>query len=231
MSYPYGFGQEPMPFPTQPGAAGITPGPLPGQMKLPDGRVVEVRDWTWRPTFDTELIAAITPAGAVHTFFRNLAWATGLRKNELYTNMTIPNQLPNGWFGKVFGVHIYVLQNEVAGAGIWTTPEDVKRIVGGSFVQFRTSSDKVEMEGTGQMFPSPWGLTGVAEFAGAGLHEFSAVNNGVASIGALPAMIPVVDLVNEMVFEVRVTFPDGLALDNASHLQVALRTYTAKPVR
>ena len=227
MSY---LGQDPnqIPPPAGMGAGGIVPGALPGQIKLPDGRVVEVRDWTWRPTWDTEVIAAATAAGSVVTFFRNLAWATGLRKNELYTNMTIPNQLPSGWFARCFGVHLWVVHNEFAGAGIWTTPEDMERIIQGAFVQFRTSSDKVEMEGTGPMFPSPWGSSGVMQFAGGALHEFSLLNNG---IGPVPPMVPHVDLVNEMIFEVRVVFPDGLALDNTAHLRVALRTYTAKPVR
>lgn len=225
------FGQNVPPIPAAAAApAGIRPGQMPGQIEI-NGELVEVKDWTDRPIYDTELLVTPVAAGAEVNFFRTLTWPAGPRKNRIYTNMTVPNQLPAGWFARVYGISFHVLQQEVAGAGIPTTAEDVQRILYNGFFQLLTSSDKVETEGTLIMFPSPYGLSGPMQFEGGALHEMSNLNNGVASKGALPHISPYLDLVNEMVVEGRVTFPDGLVLDNNCRLQLVLNTWTAKPVR
>jgi len=222
------FGQD-VPFPSAPGSA--TPGPMPGQLRLTDGSIIEVKDISDRPIFDTELILDPIVAGTDYFFFRNIAWPNGLRKDFRFTNMTIPNQLPSGWKARVYGVHLYVIPIlDTAGVITLTTPEDVQRITYNAFCQFLTSSDKVEIEGTMEMFPSPYGLTGMGMFAGAALHEVSQINNGVPSPGALGPMKPTIDLVNEMIFGMRVVFPGACNLDNPCMLKCVLRTWTAKPV-
>lgn len=216
-----------------PGPGGITPGPQPGQIVVPSVGLVEISDWTEGPIYDTELLVTPVGAGTTINFFRNLAFAppAGI-KDVRYTNMTTPSQLPSGWRAIVYQVGFRVLLNEVViGAGAFTTPEDVQRVLTEGVAEFITGNQKVEKEGPLTLFPCPFGLAGPVAFATPALHEWSAINNGVAALSAVPPMNIVIDLTNELTFTAGVSFPGGLILDNNVFLQCVLMAWIRRPVR
>lgn len=221
------YGQLPIPGA---GAGGISPGPMPGQIYVPGAGLVEVKDWTQEPVYDTELLVTPIAAGTTYTFFRNLNIAA-VPKDARYTNMVTTQQLPSGWRAIVHGVHFKVLPMEVAGAGIPTTPEDMQRITYQGVVEFVTGNSKIERQGPMDMFPDPYGLSGPMAFAGGVLHEFSNLSNGVPSLGAMQKDDIVIDLTNELTFFATATFPGGLVLDNNCFLRCTLRAFVSKPVR
>lgn len=227
------FGSPAIPGSSTPGPGGIMAGPQPGQIYVPGIGMVEVKDWTEGPIYDTEQL--VTPVGAGQTinFFRNLAFAPPLAAKDVrYTNMTTPSQLPSGWRAVVYGVGFRVLHNEnVVGAGVFPTPEDVTRVLTEGVAQFITGNQKVEKEGPLTLFPCPFGISGPIEFAGPALHEVSALSNGTPALGAVPKMSIVIDLTNELTFGAEVTFPGGLILDANVFLQCILMAWISRPVR
>lgn len=215
-------------------APGVTPGPEPGQLWINGVGYVDAKSWTQDILFDTEqLPAGNTPAGTTYNFFRSTAFQlTGVRKSVLDTNIVVAQQLPSGWQMYVYGMGYRVAQREnVVGAGIFTSPADVQRILAGGFGQFMTGNQKIEREGPLETWPCPVGLTGPIMRTGAAATTWSSINNGVASMGAMPPMDITINLSRELTFEGSVTFPIGITLDAACFLQLILFGYVAKPVR
>lgn len=214
-------------------AGGIQSGGRPGVLNIPGIGMVDAKTWTEEVLYDTEIIATPAPAGTIYNFFRsNIFTATGLPKNRLYNNMEVASQLPNMWNGYVYQIGVRVLNRENAvGGGIWTTANDIKRTLEGGYGEFVTGATKTERAGPLLTWACPIGLTGVHMRTNAGDTVFTALNNGVASLGATPPMDISINLSDEMTFNMPVTFFDGLILDVAVYLQVMLFLYIAKPVR
>lgn len=236
MSYPLGYlGQDAPPPPpaAAPGRAqgGVIPGPLPGTLYVPGVGMLEVKDWTETVIYDTELITTPVAAGDRYTFFRNLSFPTGVRKIQRYTNMITPQQLPSKWRAIVYGMHFQILPEETAVAGVFTTVDDVQRIMSEAYCEFLTGNQKVEKEGPIIMWPCPYGLTGTFGTTGPAAREWGWINNGVAAIGAMPPSKIIVDLIDELTFFSTATFETALILDNDVLLQCVLRAFVSKPVR
>lgn len=222
-----------LPFDVQ-NAPGVTPGGEPGQVYIQGLGWVDAKSWTQDLLYDTEqLPAGATPAGQTYNYFRSTAFQlTGVRKTLLDTNIVVAQQLPSGWQAYVYGMGFRVHQREnVIGGGVFTTPADVQRVIGGGYGTFTTGNQKVEREGPLEAWPCPVGLTGPIMRTGAAATTWSAINNGVASLGATPPMDITINLSRELTFEGAVTFPYGINLDAICFLQLILFAYVAKPVR
>jgi hypothetical protein len=192
---------------------------------------VDARSWSDEVIYDVENLVTPVAAGAQTTFFRNLAIA-GVNKDRRQTNMVTPNQLPTGWYAKVWGVSLRVLQREiVAGGGLFTTPEDVKRILVEGVLQLTTGNLKNERWLPALMNPSPYGMTGIAERTGAAATLFSAINNGVPAQSAFMELSFPIELSNEMTFQAVYTAPGGLVLDNNTQIMVELHCIQSVPLR
>lgn len=219
--------------------AGVTPegspiqaGPQPGMLWLEaEQRYVDARSWSDEVLYDSENLVTPVAAGAQTVFFRNLAIA-GVNKDRRHTNMTTPNQLPTGWYAKVWGVSLRVHEFEtVAGGGLFTTPEDVKRILTEGVLELTTGNLKTERWLPALMNPSPYGMTGTAFRTGAAATLFSAINNGVPAQSAFMELTFPIELSNEMVFQGILTFPGGLVLDNNTMVIVELHAIQSVPLR
>ena len=235
MTYPLGsLGQAPPPPP--PGAApgaGVVPGPLPGTIYVPGIGMQEIKDWTDTIVYDTENIVTPVPAGVTYRFFRNLNFPAPIAgpKQLRYTNMVSPQQLPNQWRAIVYGIHFAVVCEETGVAGVFTTPDDVQRIMTMGYAEFITGNQKIEKEGPLTTYPSPFGLTGVIATTGPAAREWSYINNGQAAVGALPPSKIIVDLINELTFFATVQFETAMVLDANTMLMCILRAFVSKPVR
>jgi len=65
---------------------------------------VDAKTWMDNVIYDTELIVTPFAAGDELVFFRNLLFVNGVRKDARHTNMVTPNQLPSGWYAKVWAM-------------------------------------------------------------------------------------------------------------------------------
>ena len=237
MGYPMGYiGQDippPPPAPGAPGAGagGVVPGPVPGTFYVPTIGMLEVKDWTETVIYDTERLITPIAAGFTYTFFRNLAFPTGVRKLLRETNMITPQQLPSKWRAIVYGISFAVNPAETAVAGTFTTPDDVQRVMTNGYCEFRTGNQKTEKEGPIITWPSPFGLTGPIATTGPAAREWGWINNGVPSVGALPPMKIIVDLIDELTFFSTVQFESAVILDANVDLVCMLRCFLSKPVR
>lgn len=209
----------------------LQPGPQPGMIWVDAlNDYVDARSWTDTVLYDTENLVTPVAAGAITTYFRNLAIA-GVAKDMRMTNMTTPSQLPTGWYAKVWAVSVRVLERETAlGSGLFTTPEDVKRILVEGVLQLMTGNLKTERFLPVLMNPSPYGMTGLAFRTGAAATLFSAVNNGVPASGAMYELTFPIELSNELVFQAFMTFPGGLQLDNNTQVMVELHCIQSTPL-
>jgi len=225
-----GLGDIPAADPASP----IVPGPRPGMLYIKStGEYVDAKSWNEEPIYDSEVIATPFAAGNRVILFRNTNnFVTGVAKDLRYTNMVGQSQLPSGWFAQVNMMSIRVLQLETAaGSGLFTTPEDVQRILEEGVLTFETGNQKVEKEAPLYHWPCPIGPSGFGMRTGAAFTSFSAVNNGVPSFAATKELeLPVV-LSNELTFQATLTFPGGLTLDNNCIVQMILFTYMSKPLR
>lgn len=218
--------------------AGIIETERAGEIVIPGVGTFDAKAWTQDLMWDTEEIGtvAVPPvvaAGEEYRFFRSTNFQiTTVRKNRLDTNMVVEQQMPSGWKAWVYNMGFRVINMENApGGGVFTTPEDVQRIMTGGVAQFITGNQKVEKEGPLEAFPCPIGMTGMIMRTGAAATTFSAVNNGIASLGATPNLDIAINLSRELTFEAVVRWPYGLQLDARCKLQMVLFCYVAKPVR
>jgi len=215
----------------EPGPGGIVPGPEAGQLWIPTIGWVDVKAWTQEPYYDTELITTPIAAGDEYIFFRNLSFPTGVRKDDRFTNMTMSSQLPSGWQAIVYHISFRVLQMETAVAGIFTTPEDVQRILSQGVARFIVADQKTEKRGPLEMWPCPFGMVGYVTRTGPAATTWSAVSNGLPSMASVPPNDIVINLVDELTFEARVVFRGAMNLDNDTYLQCLMLTWTSKQVR
>lgn len=193
---------------------------------------VDAKTWMDGVIYDTEQIVTPYAAGTRLDFFRNLNFAAGPRKDERYTNMVTPNQLPSGWYAKVYAMSFRVLQNETAaGSGLFTTAEDVQRIMNEGVALLRTANEKTERELPLLMWPSPYGLTGSIARTGAAWTTWSFINNGIPSVGAMTELRYPVELTNELTFQGTFYAPGGLVLDNNCLVMMELHCIQSRPLR
>lgn len=213
-------------------AQAMRPGSRPGQVYLPElDEWVDMKSWTQEPIYDTELITTPVGQGDEYIFFRNPAFPTGVRKDLRHTNVITQQQLPSGWYARIYLMSIQILFMETAVAGLFTTPEDALRLTYQGVGSFITGSQKTEKEAPLIFWPSPLGLTPNVTRTGAGMTSFGVVNSGIPSLGAtIPMKLPI-DLSQELTFEGRVRFPGGMTLDNNTMIMFTLHTYMSKPLR
>lgn len=220
-----------LPVPNEPGPGGIIPGPKAGQIYIPSQGWVQADSWTQEEIYDTELIVTPVTAGDEYVFFRNLTFPLGARKDERFTSMTMPSQLPSGWHAVVFHVGFRVLSMETAAAGVFTSPEDSQRILTQGVGSFIIGSQKTLKQAPLEMWPCPFGMNASIMRTGGAVTTWSAVNNGIPSIGATPPNDIVTNLYDELTFEARVVFRGAMLLDAQTFLQCVMRSWIAKPVR
>jgi len=228
MSYP--LGQPPTGDQSN---APLVQGPQPGMVWSKEvGQWIDMQSWNQEPIYDTEVITTPITAGDEYIFFRNAAFPTGVRKDMRHTNMVAQQQLPSGWYARVYMMSVHVLfQETAAGSGIFTTPEDAIRLYYQGIARFRTGAQKDEKEAPLLFWPSPMGLTGNVERTGPAVSSVGTLNNGVPSLGAVVPLELPIDLTNELTFEGRVRFPGAVTLDNDTQIQMVLHTYMSKPLR
>lgn len=210
----------------------LVAGARPGTIYLRStGEWVDARSWNRAVIYDSELLITPFAAGNRQRLFANIAFPTGVPKDLRFTNMTTPSQLPSGWNAEVRGISVRVLQMETAVPGLFTTPEDVQRVLSEGVITFTTGNQKVELELPALMCPSPFGMTGVIERTGAALSSFSSINNGVAAMTAVQELPFPVALTNELTFQGTYQAPGGLILDNDTYLMMELWGVLSVPVR
>jgi len=193
---------------------------------------VDAKTWSDGVIYDTELVQTPFAAGAELWFFRSATFATGVRKDERYTNIVTPNSLPSGWYAKIHAMSIRVLQTETAaGSGLFTTAEDVQRIMHEGVAWLYTANEKTERALPIMMWQSPYGLTGSISRTGPAWTTWSVINNGVPSQGAIDEMRYPVELSNELTFQGRLRFPGGLTLDNNCMVMMELHCIQSRPLR
>lgn len=216
------LGQVPAP-PAAPGAGAMVPGPGPGMVFVPGLGMQKITDWTEGILYDTEQLPVAIATGQTFTFFRNMAIA-GVPKTRLQTNMDTPSQMPSGWRGIVYGMHVMCQPG--------TVHADVQAIMANGYAQFITGGTKREKEGPLWSWPSPFGLTGLVSQDGLAVaSEISDMNNGVPSPAAIGRMQIPIDLIDELTFEGQVTFHVATALTAPVMLYFVLRAFINKPVR
>lgn len=220
-----------LPGVAEPGPGGVVPGPEAGQMFIPTVGWVQASAWTQEFIYDTEQVVTPVAAGTEYVFFRNLAFPAGARKDERYSSMTMPSQLPAGWHAVVYHIGFRVLSMETAVAGVFTTPEDSQRILTQGVGRFIIGAQKTEREGPLELWPCPYGMNASIMRTGAAVTTWSGVNNGIPSVGATPPDDIVINLYDELTFEARVVFRGGFVLDAPTMVQCVMRVWMAKPVR
>lgn len=211
----------------------LVTGPQPGTIWIEAlQQWVDARTWVDGVIYDTELVVTPFAAGDELIFFRNLTFVNGVRKDARHTNMVTPNQLPSGWYAKVFAMSVRVLQLETgAGTGLFTTPEDVQRITFEAICRLRTGAEKTERELPAIMWPSPYGLTGVVTRTGPAWTTWSIVNNGIPSESAIDEMNYPIELTNELTFQGAFRAPGGLTLDGNAMVMMELHCIQSRPLR
>ncbi len=208
-----------------PGAADpqAYPGAEPGTIFIPGVGWQRMTDWTEQILYDAEQLPVVIAAGQTINFFRNLQIA-GVPKTKLQTNMIAPSQMPSGWRGIIYGMHIMT--------AIGTGHDDAQRIYGNAWADFTTGNQKLEKEGPLWAWPSPYGLTGLVSMGGlAAPREVAEINNGVPSPAAMGKMELTIDIVNELTFQGRVIFENAVTLDATVMLYFVLRAFIQKPIR
>lgn len=211
----------------------IIPGALPGTGIIAStGEQVEMKSWNDDVIYDSEQIVTPFAAGNEMFFFRQTTFPAGARKDLRFTNMRTQSQLPSGWFMEVRLLSFRVLQMEtVIGGGLFTTAEDVKRLLTEGVVTFRTGNQKIERQLPALMWQSPHGMQGLVTRTGAGWTTWSYVNNGVASPAAVIPLTYPIRLTNELTFEGSFQAPGGLILDNNTFVMMELHGVMSVPLR
>jgi len=205
-----------------PGGA-IVPGATPGTIFVPGVGMQKITDWRVHIIYDMEDLPVAIAAGQQFNFYRNLAIA-GVPKTLVQTNIVTPSQLPSGHRAIVYGIHLM--------CGLQTIHNDVKTIMSGGYFDFITGNQKIEAEGPLWNFPSPFGLSGYVSQDGLGVpNELSTINNGIPSAAAVGKLEIPIDLVGELTFQGRLTFPAAQALTAVTHMYCVLRCYLQTPVR
>jgi hypothetical protein len=214
--------------------APLIAGPQPGSIWIEALQEwVDAKSWVDGVIYDTEIVVTPFAAGNTLNFFRNLAFqATGVAKDARHTNMVTPSQLPSGWYAKVWGLSVRVLQLETAlGSGLFTTPEDVQRALYEMVFRFTTGNQKIERDLPALMWPSPYGMSAEVMRTGGAWTTWSSVNNGVPAAGAMYELTFPIELVNELTFQGVLSAPGGLQLDNNIQVMMELHCIQSMPLR
>lgn len=205
------------------GGGAIVPGAKPGTIFVPGVGMQSITDWRVAIVYDMEDLPIGIAAGQTFNFFRNLAIA-GVPKTLVQTNMVTPSQMPSQHRAIIYGIHLM--------CGLQTVHDDVKTIMASGYFDFITGNQKIEAEGPVWNFPSPFGLSGYVSQDGlAAPRELSTINNGVPSAAAIGKLEIPIDLVDELTFQGRLTFPAAQVLTAITHMYVILRVYLQTPVR
>jgi len=188
----------------------IVPGQTWGTYKFASGDVVKIQEISDQVYYDSEIIPMVVGPGTQYRMCVNPNFSAigvgGVGAKVVNQDFNLPEwgRVPVGWLYRIQVVGFHLL----AGS-LFTTLRDVSN---GSYMEFFTGGQTIEVNGLVYYYPSGGGLGGSVAVAGAVANEVSALNIGSPALASLiPKRYPI-DLPEQVSFEVRLSFPIGLNL-------------------